>query len=528
MKILKSAEMADVDRLTSEVYGIPSMLLMENAGRSVVDELAKVFPDIVRRKVILFCGRGNNGGDGLVVARHLISRGAHPVVLLLGEPDRLRGDAHANWKMIQNLKTGVHILAGPTERRRLLRNLEPPDVIVDAIFGTGLSRPIGPDFRYTIEWINRSATRAFVAAVDIPSGLMADSATIPGPVVKAHLTVTFTAPKPALVLHPAASAAGRVVLAHIGSPAVLTANPDYRLEWVDDDLVRGVLPRRPRDSHKGHFGHLFVLAGSRGKSGAALMTGLGALRSGAGLVTLLLPESLEKDIIGKVPELMTEFLPRTRRGTLDLSGEEELLEYLSAAQTVVIGPGMGVDPSTQQLIRNVLRRSPAPIVLDADGLNAFAGRTSELRNEPGNPIVITPHPGEMAGLTNATIPAIQRRRLETAESFAGEHDCHTVLKGFQTVSATPSRRILVNSTGNPGMATAGSGDILSGMVGRFVAGWRRKRSRCPQSLANHIAAAVFLHGLAGDIAAEEKGEESLIATDLLACLPEAFKRLCRQ
>ena len=258
------------------------------------------------------------------------------------------------------------------------------------------------------------------------------------------------------------------------------------------------------------------------------MTGLGALRSGAGLVTLLLPESLEKDVIGKIPELMTEFLPQTRRGNFDLSGEDELLGHLSDAQALVIGPGIGVDPSTQELVCKVLRRSPVPIVLDADGLNAFAGKTSELYNEFGNPIVVTPHPGEMARLISGTIPEIQRRRLETAERFAVEHDCYTVLKGFQTVCATPSKRVYVNSSGNPGMATGGSGDILSGMVGRFVAGWRRRQPKSPQSLADYVLAAVYIHGLSGDIAAEVKGEESLIATDLLTYLPEAFKRLCRR
>jgi NAD(P)H-hydrate epimerase len=525
MKILKAAEMAEVDRLTTEVYGIPSILLMESAGRSVIDELAGVFPDIDRRRVLVLCGRGNNGGDGLVAARHLISRGAHPEVLFLGDPDRLKGDALANWKMIRRLDPDLHVLAGAAERRRTLKNTEPPDVIIDAMFGTGLSKPIGPDFRFAVEWINRSAARSFVTAVDIPSGLMADSSQIPGPVVRAHLTVTFTAPKPALLLHPAAAAAGRVVRVHIGSPHDLISEEKYRLEWVDEALVRGTLPRRDRDSHKGHFGHIFVLAGSRGKSGAAIMTGLAALRSGAGLVTLMLPESLEKDVFGRVPELMTEYLPQTASGAMDVSGREKILGFLEAAQTVVIGPGMGAAASTQNLIRAIVRRAPVPVVLDADGLNAFAHRTSQLRNEEGNPIVITPHPGEMARLIGVRIPKIQRCRLETAGRFAEETGCYTVLKGYQTVLGTPCGRILVNSTGNPGMATGGSGDILSGMVGRFVAGWFRNRRRSPVRLEEHVAAAVFLHGWAGDIAAEKRGEESLIATDMLPCLPEAFKRL---
>ena len=529
MKILTAKQMGDVDRLTTERYGIPSLLLMENAGRSVCDELVRACPNLVKNRVLVFCGTGNNGGDGLVVARHLAARGGKPEVWVFGDPAKFRGDALENWKMFQSLDLSIQILPDSGGRASLLKRTAYPDVIVDALFGTGLSKPIGSDFRRAIEWMNEARSRSFIVSVDLPSGVFADSPMLEGIAVQADLTVTFTALKIALVIPPAADKAGKVVVAPIGSPAALLADPEYLIELIDKTLVRRTLPPRPRSSHKGTFGHVFVLAGSRDKSGAALLTGLAALRSGAGLVTLMLPESLRSDMVGKVPELMAVWLQETQEGTADASAAEVVLRQLSQADAVIVGPGLSTNRSTQRLVRDVVRRSPAPVVLDADGINAFAGRPEGLRNDAGNPITITPHPGEMARLLGVTIEDIQRRRLETAEGCSVEHRLFTVLKGFQTIVATPSGRLFVNTTGNPGMATGGTGDILSGIMGRFVAGWKRKFNGAnPEGLADYLAAAVHLHGLAGDLAAEEKGEESLIATDLLAHLPNAFKRVCHE
>lgn len=529
MKILTAKQMGEVDRLTTERYGIPSLLLMENAGRSVADELQKAFQNISKKQVLVFCGTGNNGGDGLVAARHLAARGCTPEVWICGDPLRFKGDALENWKMAQTLNLHIRILPDPDERAALLKRTPYPDVIVDGLFGTGLSKPIGPEFRPAIEWINEAHSRSFVVSVDLPSGVFADSPVVEGIAIQAGLTVTFTSLKPALVFPPAADKAGRVVVAPIGSPAALLENPEYRVELIDPGQVRRALPPRARDSHKGTFGHVFALAGSRDKSGAALMAGLAALRSGAGLVTLMLPESLRKDLVGKVPELMTVWLPETREGTPDVSAAKTVLDQLSQADTVIIGPGLSTNGSTQQLVREVVHEAPIPVVLDADGINAFAGNAGDLRNGGGNPIAITPHPGEMARLLGIAITEVQRRRLETAESCSVQNKIFTVLKGFQTVVASPGGRLYVNSTGNPGMATGGTGDVLSGMLGRFVAGWRRRLNGAnPEGLGDYISAAVYLHGLAGDLAAEDKGEESLIATDLLSFLPAAFKRVCQE
>jgi ADP-dependent NAD(P)H-hydrate dehydratase / NAD(P)H-hydrate epimerase len=524
MKILTAGQMAEVDRLSTELFKIPSLLLMENAGRAVVDGVIRTSPGAVDRPVQIFCGRGNNGGDGLAAARHLAARGGRPQVFLLSDPASYRGDALANWEIVHSMGIPVRTLGAVVETRRVLRSLRPAPVIVDALFGTGLSKPIGPEYRPVVSWINRAWPDSSVVSVDIPSGLFADSSLVSGAVVRARLTVTFTALKPALVLAPASEWAGKVTVVPIGSPPALLENPEYRTELIDRHIVRGVLPPRPRDSHKGAYGHVFVVAGSAGKSGAAIMTGQAALRSGAGLVTLLLPSGLQRDIIARVPELMSESLPETRAGTLDETALGPVLDHLKQADAVVVGPGLTTHPSTRRLVRGIVRLSPVPMVLDADGINAFAPKPETLRNEGGQAIAITPHPGEMARLLGCSISEVQSRRLETAVNCAREHGLFTVLKGFQTIVAAPDGRTLINSTGNPGMATGGSGDILAGMAGRFVAGWNRKYHNADlRALGDALAAAVYLHGMAGDIAAVEMGEEPLTATDLIGSLPPAFK-----
>ena len=526
MKILTALQMAEVDRLTSERYLVPSIILMENAGRSVAEQLEKACPGLEGKRILILCGRGNNGGDGFVTARYLSLRGANPSVILFADPGTLKGDALSNWEIVRAMGLQMEILPTPADARPYLKKQPPPDIIVDALFGTGLSKPIGPDFRPIVDWINRSAQRAFVASVDIPSGLFADSPAIPGPAVKSHLTVTFSALKLAHVVPPASDYSGKVVLVPIGSPPALYGNPEYRLNLIDPNQIQKVLPLRARDSHKGTFGHVYVVAGSRGKSGAALMTGLAALRSGAGLVTLWLPKSVRRDVAGKYPELMTEFLPETEDETSDRSGAGKVLEHLSHADVLVLGPGITTQPSTRKLVWELVRNSRVPLVLDADGINAFVPPAEPLRNEEDQPVIITPHPGEMARLLGRRIPEVQRNRLETARDCAARHRCFVILKGFQTVIAAPNGDLYINCTGNPGMATGGTGDILAGMVGRFVGYWNRQRnSENPPNLCDYLSAAVYLHGFAGDLAAKEEGMESLIATDILKYLPTAFKSL---
>ena len=526
MKILSAKQMAEVDRLTTERYRIPSILLMENAGRLTAEEIEKASPGFDSKKIIILCGRGNNGGDGFVVARYIALHNAQPSILLFAEPDKLKGDALTNYDIVQAMGLPIQVLATPAEAKSCLKKLASPDIIVDALFGTGLSKPIGPDYRPVVDWVNNNSARSFVAAVDIPSGLMADSGEVAGPAVRAHLTVTFSALKLAHLVPPASDFAGKVVLVPIGSPQALFETPEHRLNLVDADQVRSTLPERVRDSHKGSFGHVYVVAGSRGKSGAALMTGLSALRSGAGLVTLWLPNSLQKSVVGKFPELMTEVLPETEDGAPDRSGAERVLSLLHKMDALVLGPGVTTHHSTKKLVWELVRRSPVPVVLDADGINAFAPPAEPIRNEMNQPVILTPHPGEMARLIGKRIPDVQKDRLGIAGEFAKARRCYLVLKGFQTVIATPEGDLYINRTGNPGMATGGTGDILAGMMGRFAAAWKIRHTRHGQArLADFICAAVYLHGLAGDLGAEAEGTESLIATDLLRFLPAAFKRV---
>jgi hydroxyethylthiazole kinase-like uncharacterized protein yjeF len=407
-----------------------------------------------------------------------------------------------------------------------LRKQPHPDIVVDAIFGTGLSKPVGPNYKPVIEWINKVGSSAFIASVDIPSGIFADSPDIPGPAVQADLTVTFSALKLAHVLPPASDAAGEVVLVPIGSPPELYENPEYRLNVIDEAQVRLVLPPRVRNSHKGTFGHVYIVAGSKGKSGAALMAGMAALRSGSGLATLWIPETISSDIAGAYPELMMEFLPATGAGTSDRSGAEAILARSDEIGSLVIGPGLTTDPSTRDLVHDLVRHSPVPVILDADGINAFAGAAESLGNHRKQPVVLTPHPGEMSRLTGLTIPRIQQRRLETACEWAEKLGCYLILKGYQTIVATPSGHAYINQTGNPAMSTGGTGDVLAGMAGRFLAAWNRmhRNAVCPK-LEDFLCAAVYLHGLAGDLAVKALDEESLIATDLLEYLPDAFQRV---
>jgi len=518
--------MAEVDRLTTERYRIPSILLMENAGRLTAEEIEKACPGFENKRIVILCGRGNNGGDGFVVARYLALHRAQPSILLFAEPEKLKGDALTNYEIAKAMDLPIQELAAPAMAKSYLKKLACPDIIVDALFGTGLSKPVGQDFRHVVDWINNNYDRSFITAVDIPSGLMADSGDVIGPAVKAHLSVTFSALKLAHLVPPASDFAGKVVLVPIGSPEPLFENPEFRLNLVDSTQVRATLPERIRDSHKGSFGHVYVVAGSRGKSGAALMTGLSALRSGAGLVTLWLPNSLQKSVAGRFPELMTEALPETEDGTPDRSGAERVLTQLQDKDVLVLGPGVTTHPSTKKLVWELVRRSPVPVVLDADGINAFAPPAEPIRNETNQPVILTPHPGEMARLIGKRIPDVQKDRLGIAREFARTRRCYLVLKGFQTVIATPDGDLYINTTGNPGMATGGTGDILAGMMGRFAAAWKIRHARQSHTrLADFICAAVHLHGLAGDLGAETQGTESLIATDLLRYLPAAFKRV---
>ena len=510
MKIVAAAEMREIDRVTGERFGVPSLTLMENAGAAVAAFVASEYPSAKRIGVI--CGKGNNGGDGFVAARKLHEAGRDVRILLLAERSELRGDAAEMFTRLPMPAVGVS--KNEQLKDEPARAVFDADVLIDAILGTGFRPPVSGLYAEAIAAMNASA--ASVVAVDIPSGADADvMGGQVGAVARADAVVTFTAPRPAHVFGMLTT--GPTVVAPIGSPdeAVVSS---LHLNLIAARDVAPLIGPRPAASNKGNFGHVLVLGGSTGKAGAAAMAGMAVLRAGAGLSTVATAKSVLATVAGFHPELMTEPLEETEAGSIAMAAlQQGRLDGLAKAKTVLaVGPGISRHPETAELVRAVVKKYKLPIVLDADGLNAFEGRAGELKSSPGR-LVITPHPGEMARLAGSTIPAVQHDRLNVARTFAREHGLIVVLKGHRTLIAQPDGTVWVNTTGNPGMATGGTGDILTGMVAGLMA-------QNPDRIAEAVIAAVHLHGLAGDVASESVGEHSLVATDLLKALPEAFRR----
>jgi hydroxyethylthiazole kinase-like uncharacterized protein yjeF len=510
MKIVSAAEMREMDRVTSERFGVPSLTLMENAGTAVADFVLSQYPSAKRIGVI--CGKGNNGGDGFVVARKLHQAGKDVGVLLLAERAELRGDAA---EMFTKLPVApVTVSSHEQLKTESARAIFDADVLVDAILGTGFRPPVSGFYAEAIAALNAGSTP--VVAVDIPSGADADvMGDQVGAVARADAVVTFTAPRPAHIF--GMFTTGPTVIAPIGLPDDSLVS-SLQLNLITSREVAPLIGPRLPIANKGSFGHVLVIGGSTGKAGAAAMAGMAALRVGAGLSTVATAKSVLATVAGFHPELMTEPLDETGAGTISARAlQEGRMDSLAARKTVLaVGPGISRHAETAEFVRSVVGKYQLPIVLDADGLNAFEGRGEELKKKAGT-LVITPHPGEMARLTGSTIPAIQHDRLNVARSFASEHQVIVVLKGHRTLIAQPDGTVWVNTTGNPGMATGGTGDILTGMVAGLIA-------QNPDRIADAVIAAVHLHGLAGDVARESMGEHSMVATDLLGALPEAFRR----
>ena len=512
MKIVTAAEMRAIDRATSQRFGVPSLTLMENAGTAVADFVLSDYP--AARRVGVVCGKGNNGGDGFVAARKLLEAGREVRLLLLCDPGELRGDAEAMFRKL----TLKPVLARTSEefKSEAAQRVFDCDLLLDAVLGTGFRPPVTGLYAEVIQHFAQA--RAPIVAVDIPSGLDADAmdGAPAGPAIPACATVTFTAPRPAHVFSPLVK--GPVVVAPIGSPQEAIQS-DLNLELITPRDIREMVAPRPRDSHKGMYGHVLVIGGSLGKAGAAAMAGMAALRAGAGLVTVATAQSVLPTVASFAPELMTEPLPETEAGTISLRAREYgRLDGIIKGKTVLaIGPGISRNVETAELVRLLAKDSQLPMVLDADGLNAFEGRAQELT---GRPLVITPHPGEMARLAQLSTQQIQQNRLQVARAFATRHGVTTVLKGNRTLVAQGDGKVWVNPTGDPGMATGGMGDILTGLLAGLLA-------QTTHSLTA-VLAGVYLHGRAGDVACENMGEHSLIATDLLSTLPEAFRRVREQ
>ncbi|MGZ5556178.1 MAG: NAD(P)H-hydrate dehydratase, partial [Candidatus Aminicenantales bacterium] len=459
-------------------------------------------------------GKGNNGGDGLVVARHLHNAGARPDVLLFSAKNEVKGDAAVNLAIA--LKMGIPVTevrdaAAWTKGRGVVSHAS---IVIDALFGTGLAKPLEGLFAAVVEDISRA--EAYKVAVDIPSGLSADTFEIIGPSVKADLTVTLAAPKVAHIFPPALDRVGELVIAPIGIPPELFENPDLKLELVEEPAIRPYFAKRKRDTHKGSYGHLLIFAGSLGKSGASALAGRAALRMGAGLVTVATAAGVLPSIARSMAELMTEPLAETPEKTIAAAALPRALVLLKGKNAVLIGPGLSTNASTAEFVLGLLPKIKVPCVIDADGLNIVASRLDVLAGLEA-PVVLTPHPGEFARLVGRTNDEVVRHRLELAPEFAAKHGVVVVLKGYRTLIAAPDGRVFVNPTGNPGMATGGTGDVLGGMIASQIAQ--------KNDLLGAVLSAVYAHGLAGDVAADRLSEKSLVAGDLIRYLPPALKGL---
>jgi NAD(P)H-hydrate epimerase len=513
MRVLNAAQMREADRRTIEEIGIPSLVLMENAGRQVVAAIESVHSDLAERRVAVLCGRGNNGGDGFVVARTLLQRGVPVSVFLIGRVADVRGDARTNLEILGRLGLAVVEIADSQDWELHASEVRDCTLVIDAIFGTGLNAPLSGLLETVAADLNASTVP--VVAIDLPSGLSADSHEPIGEAIEAEMTVTLAAPKLSLVLPPAETRAGDIVIADIGIPnEVIESLDGPRVELLTRAGTRQLLAPRAADSHKGDYGHVLIVAGSRGKTGAAHLAAMGALRSGAGLITVATPLCCQPVVASMAPEYMTEPIDETPAG-LDPKAVDGVLEL--GRDVIAVGPGLGQAAGTREFVRALVERATTPLVIDADGLNAFAGDPDALRGREGRDVIVTPHPGEMARLVGMSSAEVQASRLEIARNFAVAQHVYVILKGHRTLIATPDGKVFINPTGNAGMATGGTGDVLTGAVAAWVAQLLDAEAAC--------RLAVYLHGLAGDLAEAGEGEISMTSSDVAAHLGDAVLEL---
>jgi NAD(P)H-hydrate epimerase len=507
--------MRQLDSEATKTYGIPAIVLMENAGISTVQAIMETYGELVGRTVLIMAGQGNNGGDGLVIARQILQRGGLPFVFLLTDPKKIKGAAAVNLKIVENLNIPIYTLTND-ERLQSLQNFLPEcDLIIDAIFGIGLKRTVKDHFAKAIALINQSPV--VVVSVDIPSGLDSDTGIPQGICIEADLTVTYGLAKPGHFTNIGRVVTGTLVVADISIPQIVIEEADLQIEVLENHAIRRLIPERSASSHKGTYGHLMVLAGSRGKTGAALLCARGALRSGVGLVTIATPNDLNQIFETALAEAMTFPLPTSGNGYADETDYEEIRTALTIRQALVIGPGLGRNEATGKLVSRLYRNQKLPMVVDADALNLLANDPSQLKNPPGIRI-LTPHPGEMARLTGKSTGEIQANRLTIAIDFAVKHNVFLVLKGSNTVIARPDGWAAINSTGNPALAAGGSGDVLAGFIGSLLAqGYYPWEAAC---------LGVYTHGLAADRLTKDNDiQAGLLASELADELPAVMAEI---
>ncbi len=517
MRLVTAEEIREMDRLTINEIGISGTVLMENAARSAARVFLEHFRPSFGAIITILCGRGNNGGDGYVMARYLHGMGLNVIVVVLSEMDRISGDALINLQILK--KMNIEIIEAPDTGKweSVSYLLDKSDYIIDGILGTGLNSDMKDYYGRVMDDVNAAGKP--VMAIDIASGINADSGRIMGNAIKADITATFGFPKQGQLIYPGAEMTGRLVRIDIGIPNMAADRVRTGCSLIEPEFFDYLLCDDKRDIHKGARGHLLVLAGSTGKTGAATLAALGALRAGAGLVTVGVPASLNPVLETKLTEAMTYPLPETETGCLSERAEEEIFRLLEGKSALAIGPGLSNDPETMSLVRRVVKGCHVPMVIDADGLNALAG-DADAMSSLGPNMILTPHPGEMSRLAKIATRDIQENRISISRQFAEEKGCFLVLKGAKTIIAEPAGMAYVNPTGNPALASGGSGDVLTGLIGGYLTrGW---------PFVKAVAAGVFIHGLAADCLAEEKGEQGLLAGELLNVIPVIMKSLANK
>ena len=513
MIVVTAQEMREMDRLTIEKYGVPSLTLMERAGEGIAQAILERFGRAAKKGVLVVAGKGNNGGDGFVVARLLKKKRIPCEVALLARKGEVSPDAAHNLRAYLKLK-GKIVEIGAGGLDLLSQQMNGKGLLVDAILGTGMKNEVRGLYAGAISLMNASGVP--IVAVDIPSGLDTDKGASLGVSIQAEMTVCLGYPKLGEVIYPGLNYVGDLVVSEIGIDSRAVKEVAPKTEIMQQEEIKWLVPIREPDTHKGTYGHLLVVAGSRGKTGAAILACRAAMRSGAGLVTLATPRSLNNIFASSLVEVMTEPLSENAAEEMEPLGDEEWRRLLERKNAVLFGPGIGLNDGTRNTLRWLLRNVELPWVIDADGLNNLSLEMDRLRNAKMPP-VLTPHPGEMGRLIGKDAAAVNRDRIGIARAFAVEHRCHVVLKGARTVIATAAGAVFINPTGNPGMASGGMGDVLAGMLAALLG-----QSLCPEDA---MKLGVYLHGFIGDRAAEKKGKIGLIASDIIEGLPEGMKAL---
>lgn len=512
MKVVTAEVMQKLDRRTIEEAGIPGIVLMENAGRGVVGEILKSYPGVFKGKVAIIAGRGNNGGDGFVIARYLMNRGVSVKLFLLALKEEVKGDAKSNLDVLLKMKASINEIKDLNTWKSHVIELERCNLIVDAIFGTGLGSEIRGLIKEVINDLNHFKTPK--VAVDLPSGLNANTGEVLGACVKADLTITFALPKRGLLIYPGADFTGRLKVVDIGIPSYLLEEEKISDQVLSfESLSRSLRVREP-NSHKGDYGHVLIIAGSKGKTGAAALAGQAAARVGAGLVTLGIPESLNSVMEEKLTEVMTEPLAEVEPGFLGIDSFDKIKRLMEGKKVLALGPGISTGEDTAELVHKIVEQSTIPLVVDADGINALRFDLNLLKRVQV-PMVLTPHPGEMARLVGLSSKEVQKDRITITRDCAQQYGCYFVLKGARSLIAEPDGNVFINPTGNAGMASGGMGDVLTGMIPGFISqGY---------DIITSAKLAVFIHGLLGDLVARERGPVGLIAGDLINEIPRVLK-----